>query len=135
VITSLHIGSAGWYTLPRSDIPYPYGLSAKGAEAKDLIWQRRMMQGLDAFLRLPISISVGSLDNQQEDLTLRRNEVLDASQGSDRLSRAKSYQDAIEAAAKERGVTASVRFHELPGCGHDAMQCIETGGLVDRVLP
>ncbi len=94
-----------------------------------------MTRGLDAFLRLPISISVGSLDNQQEDLTLRRNEVLDASQGSDRLSRAKSYQDAIEAAAKERGVTASVRFHELPGCGHDAIQCIETGGLIDRVLP
>ncbi len=135
MISSLHISSAGWYTLPRSDIPYPYGLSAEGAQAKDLIWRRRMMQGLDAFLRLPISISVGSLDNQQEDLTLRRNEVLDASQGSDRLSRAKSYQDAIEAAAKERGVTASVRFHELPGCGHDAIQCIETGGLIDRVLP
>lgn len=135
MISSLHISSAGWYTLPRSDIPYPYGLSTEGAEAKDLIWQRRMMQGLDAFLRLPISISVGSLDNQWEDPTLRRNEALDASQGSDRLTRAKSYQDALETAAKERGIIASVRFNELPGCGHDAIQCIETGGLIDRVLP
>ena len=135
MISSLHISSAGWYTLPRSDIPYPYGLSAEGAEVKDLIWQRRMLQGLDAFLRLPISIYVGSLDNQQEDPTLRRNDVLDASQGADRLTRARSYQDAIEAAAKERGVTASVRFNELAGCGHDAIQCIETGGLIDRILP
>lgn len=134
MISSLHISSAGWYTLPRSDIPYPYGLSTEGAEAKGLIWQRRMMQGLDAFLRLPISISVGSLDNQQEDPSLRKNDVLNATQGSDRLMRARSYQDAIEAAAKERGVTASVRFNELPGCGHDAIQCIETGGLIARVL-
>jgi len=135
MISSLHISSAGWYTLPRSDIPYPYGLSVGDAQAKDLMWQRRMLQGLDAFLRIPISISVGSLDNQHEDPTLRRNDVLDASQGSDRLTRARSYQDAIEAAAKERGITASVRFNELPGCGHDAIQCIETGGLIDRVLP
>ena len=135
MISSLHISAAGWYTLPRSDIPYPYGLSAEDAQEKDLIWQRRMSQGLDAFLRLPISISVGALDNQQEDPTLRRNDVLDASQGADRLTRARSYQDAIEAVAKERGVTASVRFNELPGCGHSAMQCIETGGLIDRVLP
>ena len=135
MISSLHISAAGWYTLPRSDIPYPYGLSAEDAQEKDLIWQRRMLQGLDAFLRLPISISVGALDNQQEDPTLRRNDVLDASQGADRLTRARSYQDAIEAVAKERGVTASVRFNELPGCGHSAMQCIETGGLIDRVLP
>lgn len=135
MISSLHISSAGWYTLPASDIPFPYGLSAEGAQVKDLIWQRRMLQGLDAFLRLPISISVGSLDNQQEDPALRRNDALDASQGSDRLTRARSYRDAIEAEAKERGITASIRFNELPGCRHSAMECIETGGLIDHVLP
>lgn len=134
VVSSLHISSAGWYTLPRSDVPYPYGLSDRGAQEKDLIWRRRMMRGLDAFLRLPISISVGGLDNQREESGLRRNDVLDASQGCDRLTRANSYRDAVEAAARERGVAPSLQFHELPGCGHSAVHCIEAGGLVDRVL-
>lgn len=133
-ISSLHISSAGWYTLPRSDIPYPYGLSAECAEAKDLIWQRRMMRGLDAFLRLPISIAIGGLDNQQEDPALRRNDVLDASQGSNRLMRAKAYRDAVRAEAKKRGIAPALQFHVLPSCGHSATQCIETGGLIDRVF-
>lgn len=129
MISSLHVSSAGWYSLPNQDAPYPYGLGASGE--KDQIWRRRMLLGLNAFLRLPVSIYVGGDDIGTDEPTLRRNPALDASQGCSRRARAAAYRDALCAAHDGQAV---IRHFELPGCGHSFDECVETGGLIDLVL-
>lgn len=132
MVSSLHVSSAGWYSLPNEDAPYPYGLGAP--DEKEQVWRRRMLLGLDVFLRLPISIYVGCDDIGTDEPTLRRNPALDAAQGSSRRARAASYCDALCAAAVVHGGQAAVRHFELPGCGHSFDECVETGGLIDLVL-
>lgn len=134
VVAALHICSAGWYTSPRADVPYPYGLQCADAAEKSQIWPQRMTRGLDAFLRLPISIYVGEQDCREDDAALRRNAVLDAAQGCERRMRARNYLDALLAAAKARSIEPVLKFHELPGCGHGFAQCAGRGSLVKHVL-
>lgn len=134
MIASLHISSAGWYTLPLADVPYPYGLKRPDDAEKNLEWPKRMTRGLEAFLRLPISIYVGSEDHGENEPSLRRNPVLDTAQGCERRMRARKYHDALLAAAKARNIEPVLQFHELPGCGHSFAQCARSGSLVKHVL-
>ena len=134
MVASLHISSAGWYTSPQADAPYPYGLQCSDPSEKDEAWRRHMARGLDAFLRLPINIYVGEKDNIEEDAALRRNAVLDAAQGCERRMRARTYHDALLAAAKARNIEPAIKFHELLGCGHSFAQCARSGGLVKHLL-
>lgn len=134
MVASLHVSSAGWYTLPSTDVQYPYGLGHQEAREKNRSWSRCMRKGLEAFLRLPISIYVGAEDCEKEDPALRRNPVLDAAQGCERRMRAAKYRDAILSAALAHNIHTSVQFHELPGCGHSFAQCAETGKLTKLVL-
>ncbi len=134
LVASLQVSSAGWYTLPSPEAPYPYGLSVQEAANRNVGWPRRMAQGLEAFLRLPISIYVGAEDSKNNDPALRRNPVLDAAQGCDRRMRAGMYRDALISAAKVRNIHPSVQFHELPGCGHSFAQCAGAGDLIKLVL-
>ncbi len=131
-ISSLHLGAAGWYTMPQTGASYPYGLDAEGV--KDATWPHRMSQGLSAFLNLPISIYVGDQDTATDEPSLRRNPALDAQQGADRRTRAAAYRDALLKAAAVHDISPSVRFHELPNCGHDFEQCAEVGDLANLVL-
>lgn len=134
MVASLHISSAGWYTSPRMDVPYPYGLRCSDKSEKDQAWRQRMTRGLDAFLRLPINIYVGEKDCIEEDAALRRNAVLDAAQGCERRMRARRYRDALLAATEARDIEPAIKFHELPGCGHSFAQCARSGNLVQHVL-
>ena len=134
MVASLHVSSAGWYTSPSTDVQYPYGLGHQEAREKNRSWSRRMTKGLEAFLRLPISIYVGAEDCETEDLTLRRNPILDAAQGCERRMRAAKYRDAILSAALAHNMHPSVQFHELPGCGHSFAQCAASGKLPELVL-
>jgi len=134
MVASLHISSAGWYTSPRMDVPYPYGLRCSDTCEKDEAWRQRMTRGLDAFLRLPINIYVGEKDCNEVDAALRRNAVLDAAQGCERRTRACKYHDALLAVAKARDIQPVLEFHELPGCGHSFAQCAGSGSLIKHVL-
>lgn len=133
LVSSLNLSSAGWYSLPSETIPFPYGLDPVGTRKTDSAWPRRMTQGLDAFLRLPVNIFVGALDTKTDEKALRRNPTLDAAQGQHRLARAQAYQAAFTDAALARGIEPAVRFRELAACGHDFAQCVEEGGLADLV--
>lgn len=126
----LSLASAGWYTFP-DDAPYPLGLGA--AESGHRTRSARMQSQLDAFLALPIDVCVGERDSQR-DANTRSGARIDAQQGRHRRARASRWSEAVAIEAAVRGVRAQVRFAVLPGCGHSFRQCVQRGGLLERVV-
>lgn len=129
-ITRLSVASAGWYTFP-DQAEYPYGLGQRAGRADD--HASRMRTALDAFLRLPMRVCVGALDNVR-DANTREGAELDLQQGRDRKARAARWVEAIEIAAAVRGIVPRVRLSVLPGCGHDFRRCMKRGALADAVF-
>jgi len=125
----LHLGAAGWYTLPDTGLAYPVGL---GPDRRgDDSWGRRMASGLAAFLDRRFDIHVGALDTGQ-DPSLRRAPLLDAAQGTNRLARARRYAAAIAERQRAAGLQERAEVHVLPDCGHDFGDCARHG-LAARV--
>ena len=126
-VADLHLGAAGWYTLPDANAAYPmgFGPSARGDDR----WGRRMASGLKAYLDRRINIYVGALDNAPDDQALRRSSELDAAQGTTRLARARHYARVIRDLQTQNGLPATCALHELPGCSHDFADCAKNGGL------
>ena len=125
LIASLHVGAAGWYCMPDASLPYPYGVGPAESGAD---WSRNMSANLASFLELPVNIYVGAEDRNRDDPTLRRNPIVDASQGVHRHARAAAY---VASAAASGG---AAKFVELEGCGHRFDDCVKIGGLADHVL-
>ena len=126
----LTLGSAGWWTFPDA-APFPYGL---GGPADG--WGPRLAAGLPRFLGLDIAVAVGARDDAPDAAT-RRGPALDAQQGIDRLSRARAWVAALEAAAGARRLPPpAIRLAVLPGCGHDFAACAaaDGGALIDLAL-
>ena len=131
-VTALHLVAAGWYCLPDETMPYPYGL-APGTDRAGVTWARRHTDGLREFLRLPVSVYVGSRDVAR-DPALRTTSALDAGQGRNRHARARAYVAALTAAADRIALPARARFVELPECDHDVVRAITRNDLAARVL-
>jgi pimeloyl-ACP methyl ester carboxylesterase len=129
-IRRLTLAAAGWYTFP-DQAPYPYGLAPPARPTT--AWGPHIEANLERFLRLPIRVCVGELDNQRDELT-RSEAELDCQQGPDRLSRAGNWINAVRRAGWARGVVTDIRLHELPDCGHDFRTCIRQGGLAGITL-
>lgn len=119
-IAALHLGAAGWYTLPDAGTAYPVGLAGAGPCAA-------MRANLDHFRAIPVTVWCGSKDTER-DARLRISATLDALQGPHRLARAASY----VAALKAFGMRAE--FHEIPGVAHDAADCINRGEIADHLF-
>lgn len=128
-VSRLTTASAGWYTFPDAT-SFPYGLGARKNARRD--WGAEMAHNLDAFLRMPINIAVGSRDSTP-DANTRSTGAINAQQGRTRLARAANWAKALERVATERNIAADVTLSILPGCGHDFRQCVEKGGL-DRII-
>lgn len=131
-VSALHLAAAGWYCLPDRSMPYPYGL-AVGDSATKKKWVRRKEAGLDAFLRLPLTVYVGTHDTER-DMSLRQKALLDRHQGRTRLERAQHYVKAVQTAAGAAGHVSRARLIEMPGCVHDVEQAITKYGLAARVM-
>ncbi len=129
-IRKLSLSAAGWYSMPDGSIDYPYGLASKPGGKVD--WGPQMFRSLPDYLRLTISIFVGEHDDQQ-DAALRRNDLLERTQGATRLERAERYHNALTEAARAHDIAPKVTLTRLPGCAHSFPDCVETGGL-DRLL-
>lgn len=129
-IGRLSIASAGWFTFP-DQTPYPCGLGKP--ERPSRAWSPYVGAGLTDFLRLPIRVCVGELDNSPDEHT-RSAPAIDRQQGLDRLSRARNWTAALIRKSAALGLSADIRLHELPGCGHDFGDCVEKGGLADIVF-
>jgi predicted esterase len=107
----LVLAAPGWFTMPDSELPFPYGLGASisaGASPPDL----------DRLMATPTLVLVGSEDTHR-DSSLNREAEIDAVQGLTRLERAGRWTEAMTAQAARRGVQSLITMKTLPGAGHD----------------
>ena len=131
-VAALHLAAAGWYCLPDESMPHPYGL-APGNTAQTATWARRHAAALRDFLQIPVHVYVGTEDVTR-DPALRKNSALDAQQGPHRRARARTYVDAVNAAALASGLPLRAGLTELPGCDHDVVSAIRQNNLAGRIL-
>ncbi|MEM1046320.1 MAG: hypothetical protein AAGL24_09220 [Pseudomonadota bacterium] len=131
LVSRLTVTSAGWYTFPDEAV-FPYGLRPHADSTND--WGSRMRSNLDLFLRLPIQVCVGALDNIPDPNT-RSGPEIDRQQGPDRATRAARWAEAVRRAAEMRALEAKVTSIVLPACGHDFRACVERGGLDAVIVP
>jgi pimeloyl-ACP methyl ester carboxylesterase len=85
------VASAGWFTFPDSGIAYPYGIGQRGSPSRGLRFDP------EEFLRVPIAVFVGDRDSTSA--SMRHNEMVDAKQGMTRFDRARTWVEAMRAAA------------------------------------
>lgn len=131
-VARLNLAAAGWYCLPDTTMPYPYGLGADSTP-ESLTWTRRHGPMLRAYLRRPVRVFVGTADTDRDD-SLRQSPALDRGQGPTRLARAATYVARFHAAARAQDIVPDIRLIHLPGVTHDVTQAIRTAGLARRVL-
>ena len=125
-VISAAIGAAGWYTFPDARTPYPYGLGAS-PERSNL----RFDPG--RFLRVPIAVFVGDEDTTGGE-NLRSDRLLDAQQGTTRRERARRWVEAMNQAARQRGLAPPASYHEVAGIEHSFRQFMTEGDLGERVF-
>jgi hypothetical protein len=113
-------------------MPYPYGL-APGKDTFSAKLLRQNRTALRDFLHIPAWIYVGTEDVTRDD-ALRKTPELDAGQGLHRRARARTYVDALNAAASSAGFSPRASLIELPGCDHDVVCAITRNNLAARVL-
>ncbi|TGN40405.1 alpha/beta fold hydrolase [Marinobacter confluentis] len=126
LVNQIHLGAAGWYTLPVPTLPYPLGMGAGSSRGN---WHLLMESSLPQFLKRPIHVYVGDEDTAQ-DRSLRREPLLNQVQGDTRVERAERYVSLISHCQAELGLPVTARLTLLEGCGHDFAQCCSAGGLV-----
>ena len=130
-VGDLHLGAAGWYTMPQESTVYPYGIQDSLSGSRR--WSRLMRSGLDRFLRRNITVYVGEKDTERDD-TLRKNRIVDEQQGLNRIERARSYVALLNRLQSELGVSELTRMELLPECDHRFSICAAQGNLAGRVL-
>jgi pimeloyl-ACP methyl ester carboxylesterase len=109
--------SAGWYTMPDTELAWPLGLADMPGGAID-----------PAARTIPFHLIVGQRDTQGDD-ALRRNPELDRLQGTDRRSRAKTWDRALRRAGWSAGGSLTV----LPRTRHN-FACADRHGLTQTVF-
>lgn len=120
-VARVAVAAAGWYTFPDPEIRYPRGLRG----SKSLPGVRF---DAEAFLRIPMTVLVGERDSER-DQDLRVSPGVDLQQGATRLERGRRWVEAMEAAARRRGLDTDYSFHTLPKSGHSFLQSMRRGGL------
>lgn len=128
-IVKLSLAAAGWYTFP-DRAPFPYGLGP--ARRRRLAFGDHLEANLGDFLRLPITVAVGTEDDVVDPNT-RSGAAIDAQQGCTRRRRAGRWVEALRQRAREMGVPHRTALHLLEGCSHDFRQCMRVAAL-DRIV-
>lgn len=123
-VESLVLSSAGWYTFPEDDVPYPYGL----ADWPNWLGTSRFAE----MVRLPMLVMVGE-DDVERDKSLRQSKKLDRQQGQHRLERARRWSDAMSEYKRANGVVQGIRFCRLAGQGHDFMSNAQYSNMLQLI--
>ena len=102
--------NAGWYTVPESDIVFPYGLSESQLSNSNLI---------SAFSKR-LYVHLGDSDTDPNSSSLRHNNIVDQQQGLNRLARGRYFFQT----SKEKAELLNTNFNwektpEVLGVGHD----------------
>jgi hypothetical protein len=112
--------NAGWYTLPRDDRDFPYGLRGTTLGDDDL----RSLVGA----RLAVLAGERDVATADQDALLRGTPEAMA-QGGTRLARARTYFAEGEARARALGVALGWRFAIVPGAAHDKDEVMPSAGF------
>mgnify|MGYP005850436527 FL=1 len=131
LVDEIHLGAAGWYTLPLPNLPYPLGIGPGSSKGN---WHRLMESSLPHFLNRPIQVYVGTNDIVQ-DKALRRDPILNQVQGDTRVERAERYVSLISHYQTEIGLPVKAQLKLLENCGHDFKQCCTEGGMIEMMRP
>lgn len=102
--------NSGWYTVPDGVANFPYGImnSPITAISPNNYFSRKLF------------ITVGSLDNNASDPSIRHNTESDL-QGLNRLARANYFYSKSRTFAISVGATFNWQFHTVANSGHDAV--------------
>jgi len=100
--------SAGWYTVPVTDVLFPYGLNASPAEAADLA----------PVFGANLKVIVGLSDNDPDSPGLRHNEFADA-QGLHRLDRAQFFYTSGFNKAQSDGIAFNWSYYTVENTQHE----------------
>ncbi len=101
----------GWFTMPDSSAPYPYGL----AESERLGEHQIDLPGL---LETPLLVMVGAADTRRSK-SLNKERQIDAVQGRTRLARAKNWVKMMNHTARSQGLPENVNLHIIDDAGHN----------------
>lgn len=129
LVDDIHLGSAGWYTLPVPNLPYPLGIGPGASKGN---WHALMKSSLSQFLNRRIQVYVGK-DDTTHDKALRRDPLLNQVQGDTRVERAERYVSLISHCQSEMGLPVTARLQLLENCGHDFRQCCTEGSLIQMM--
>lgn len=99
--------AAGWYTVPDTDIDFPYGIAQSPAENTPP----------EAYFQKNLSIIIGKEDNDPNAGGLRRNAAADA-QGDNRLERARHFFQQSEMKASQNASNFNWDITEIDNIGH-----------------
>ena len=125
-VASMSVASAGWYTMPDADEPYPYGIGSHPLE--------RQSFDPPAFLRIERHVFVGGRDRQR-DGHLRTSKKLDRLQGRDRVERACRWNAMMNAASERWNAhPPDSTFELLQGVGHSFSSSARKLSLPQRVV-
>lgn len=100
--------NAGWYTMPDSEVEYPYGLG--DSKIKD--------SALRKFLAMPVTILLGDADTLTDQENLNQTPEAN-SQGPHRFARGHAFYDSGRAAAQLLAAPFNWQLVTVPGADHD----------------
>ena len=121
----LALAAPGWFTMPNTQQPFPYGLGESPALEGRAVDLARL-------LSIPVLLTVGAEDTRR-DKSLNREAIVESSQGKTRLERAHRWYDAMTGLAKARGLPQMTQLKLLEGAGHDFDDNMQTFGLGEIV--
>ena len=101
-------GAAGWYTVPDSSIPFPYGYD------NSILVSTNMSD----LLSRNLFIQVGAFDNDPNSPGLRHNEYADA-QGLNRVTRAVHFFETGQNFSNSNNLDFNWSLHIIQGAGHN----------------
>lgn len=130
LVHQLHLGAAGWYTLPTTQLAYPLGLGPD--KHGDHRWGRRMESGLKNYLKKKITVYIGSEDTLIND-SLRNKPSVNNAQGHNRLDRAHHYVSTLRHLQSKASLKPDAELIILNGCGHNFLQCSTKGRLASLI--
>lgn len=110
--------NSGWYTAPRLDTPFPYGLK-NSAVSQD---------SLKSSFKSNLVVFLGKLDNEHETRGhMARNADVDV-QGTHRLDRGKYFFRQSQKVAEQLGVEFNWSLETVPNVGHDYRRMSNAAG-------
>ena len=102
--------NAGWYTVPESNVVFPYGLLGSQLSNTSLV---------SAFSKT-LYIHLGDSDTDPNSSSLRHNKIVDEQQGLNRLVRGRYFFETSKIKAELLNVNFNwIKTKEVPGVGHD----------------